>query len=244
MISSHPGCGYLNPPKQIRYADFLYENGIVDQANRNAIADREKAAREASEQNRYFVATYHLAIIASKMFLAGYRPPYDVEQPTIGFSHYDDTVEYLQKSETRAAIHVGSKKFQGNTKVMWYFRADIYKGVISELTAMLNHYKVVLYAGQLDMVIPPTQIDEVIDSLSWDNGKDFQKAKRKKWYVQGKLAGYRKSFKNLEQVFVRKANHAIVGSQPEQLFDLLKKFFAKFDVSTETMTDLDENDIE
>lgn len=243
MFSSHPGCGFINPPKQMWYADFIYENGIVNWGDRNAIAAREKAAREASEKNRYYVTTYHLAMIAAKIILAGYTIPYDVDRPSIGFDDYDDTGEFLQKGQIRAAIHVGSKKFQGNFKVKWYFRADIFNGVISELSDMLNYYKVLLYAGQFDMIIPPSQIDEVINSLSWDNKKDFLKAQRETWYVEGKLAGFRKSFENLEQAFVRRANHAIIGSQPVYLFDLLKKFFAKLD-GTSKLSILDTNNVE
>ena len=142
------------------------------------------------------------------------------------FDGYDQAEEFIQKGETRAAIHVGSQKFQGNSKVVWYFRGDLFKSVDSELAAMLGHYKGLLYAGQFDMIIPPSQTDEVVASLKWDKLQDFQQAERKLWYVGGKLAGYRKSFHNLELAFVRRANHAVTGSQPEYLFDLVKKFCA------------------
>lgn len=226
------GCGYINPARQIRYADFVYEHGIVDWDDRQAIVAGERAAREAIEKDKYYVAWWHVAQIALKAALAGYRPPYDVRQPSIDFSDHEQTVEFVQKSRTRAAIHVGSQKFRGNARVVWFFRADLHKSAARQLSAMLDHYHVLLFAGQFDMIIPPSQTDEVIASLGWAKLNDFQNAERRTWHVRGKPAGYRKTFDNLELAFVREANHAVVGSQPAHLFDLLNKFCAKFNVTS------------
>lgn len=222
------GCGYIDPVNQLHYSNFLHEFGIFDQSGADAILDHETDGKKHIKNNNYYRASYHYAYIGFKLYGSGYKKPFvDVANPDYDLSSYDRVEAFIQRNDIRKAIHVGSKEFNGQIKVVWNFKKDFYNSSSSTLSEMLKHYKVLLYSGQFDMIIPPTQTQKVIQNLSWSEKEKFINAKRTVWKVNGEPAGYKKSYDNLTHVFVREANHIIIRCQQKWLFDLITTFVAE-----------------
>ncbi len=217
------GCGFIDPPNQMFFADYYYQMGILDPAERDTVVEREAKAREHMKKNNFYMADIYLTLIGYKLWRKGYT--IDAAEPHFDFGSYDDVEVFVQRDDVRKKIHVGKSEFHDRKKVTFYFRNDLWNSVSSTLSTLIeNNYKILLFTGQHDLVVPHTQIDRVIENLSWEEKDQLLEAKATGWHVNGELAGFEKSHKNLRYVFVRKSNHIIVRSQPEWTLNLLKSF--------------------
>lgn len=221
------GCGIIDPPNQIHYAQFLYENGIVSGKERDEIEFHEKKIQKALIKNYLVVSVFHMLLISFKIRQLGYSQFLDVMEPNYNLSAYTDVHKFIQNETTRNAIHVGSKSFQHEKRVLFYFRNDLFKSVSNDLSILLKNYRILLYSGQYDLVVPPAQIERVIESLSWEGLQEFSRTKNQIWRVEDENAGYKKSYGNLTRVMVRKANHLIIRSQPKWIFHLITQFISE-----------------
>lgn len=219
------GCGCLDPVHQIAFADYLYEFGIIDRKGRTDVKSYETRSKNLLEAGYPLLAIAPLGLIGLKMVNAGFKYPLDIDNPHIDLSSYDEVEAFVTSDDVRKEIHVGNAEFHDKKMVLWYFKSDLLNSVSAELSKTLKlGYKVLMYAGQHDLVIPHEQTDKVIEHLEWDGAKKLVHSQPQPWYVDKELAGFSKSYANLQQVFVRKANHMIVRSQQKWMLDLLKKF--------------------
>lgn len=209
------GAGYIDPPNQQRRAEFLYQVGVVDPAGKAEVINLEDAAYNALRERKYSKAKSHTNAVVRKIKKAGYMPPIDAAEPKYDLSSFKATVKFFQSTNVRQDLHAGDAKFQDKPRpVLKYINADLHKSSSEELTQVLQKYSVVMYTGQYDMVVPTSQYDQVIENLSWQYAYDFTELSRVNWYINGKLVGYYKWYKNLCQVMVRQANHYVARSQP------------------------------
>lgn len=221
------GCGFIDPATQVRAADYMYELGMLDKNGRQDMLDHEEKARRYIKSNWHFLAQYHLLRMGLMTLRVGYHtnpPPLDASNPEYDVSSYDGLEKFIQKKWVRNAIHVGDATFYDTFRTKFFFRNDILNSVIAQLSNVLNHYKVLMFDGQYDLVVQPTQRDFMIENLDWKGKNPFLKSPRRNWRVNDQLAGYKKSFGNLTQVLVRNANHIITRCQPESILSLLRSF--------------------
>lgn len=218
------GCGFIDPVNQFYYADNLYEFGIVNENKRDKIKSLETAVRDNIKKGNYYLADAILVSLAATILGIGYWPPIDILNPQIDATEYKRIMEFAGQKEVRKELHVGKQEFLSKKMVVWNFKKDFLKSASEHLLESLKHYRVLLYSGQFDMLIPPMQIDKVVDALNWTGLNDFQKSDRNSWYIGDELAGYKRASGNLIVVEVRKANHFILRSQPKWIFELFTSF--------------------
>lgn len=221
------GCGFIDPENQIHFADYLHEMGIVGKEGyENTLSDEEEA-RKYIRLGYPSMADIYISKIAARILFAGFHvdpPAIDASDPNYDTSWYDTTKKFITSKSVRKEIHVGDAKFHDSYIVRYYFKDDVLNSAREELSRMLSHYKVLLFDGQFDLIVPPTQHHYLFEQLQWKGRKSFQAAKRRKWLVNGKLAGYTKSYDKLTHVVVRNANHIIIRCQPENMLSLLRSF--------------------
>ena len=137
---------------------------------------------------------------------------------------------FVQQDSVRRSIHVGNISYDEDTKVEYFLRNDMYDSVKPWIEALLDapqSYKVLIYSGQLDIIVANTLTDNMLRQLQWKGAAQFQKADRKIWRVGSKeIAGYVKKAKNLTYVLVRNAGHMIPYDQPKWAFDMINRFTA------------------
>ena len=101
-----------------------------------------------------------------------------------------------------------------------------------KIAAIANaNYSVMIYNGQLDIIVAAPLTMEWVDQLNWSGTSELRQASRKVWKVaesDKEVAGYIKTA-NQNRFFlatIRNAGHMVPYDQPRAMLDLLERFFA------------------
>ncbi len=137
---------------------------------------------------------------------------------------FDFYPKFLQLPQTRKSLHVGNLPYNDGKEVERHLVADVMQSVKPWVQELLEHYKVMVYSGQLDIIIAWPLTESFLTSLKWSGAGKYLVKDRKKWTVDGELAGYVKEVDNLTQVLVRNAGHMVPYDQPKWALDLIDRF--------------------
>lgn len=133
--------------------------------------------------------------------------------------------KYIQRSDIRAAIHVGNSTFHGEDKtVELNLVNDIMQSVAPWVSELLDNYRVLIYNGQLDIIVAYPLTENYLQNLNFNGANQYKNAKRYQWFVGTNLAGYFKQAGNLTEVLVRNAGHMVPADQPQWALDLISRF--------------------
>ncbi|GBP23882.1 Venom serine carboxypeptidase [Eumeta japonica] len=130
----------------------------------------------------------------------------------------------LQKSSTRRAIHVGNLPFHNGSEVEEHLKSDVMQSVAPLVSELLNHYDVVVYNGQLDIIVAYPLTVNYLKNLNFTGAEKYKTAKRYIWKVDGEIAGYVKQADKLIEIMVRNAGHMVPADQPKWALDLITRF--------------------
>ena len=101
-----------------------------------------------------------------------------------------------------------------------------------KVAAIANaNYSVMIYNGQLDIIIAVPLTMEWVGQLIWSGTEELRKAPRTVWKVMDsdkEVAGYVKTANNNRFFLatVRNAGHMVPYDQPRAMLDLLERFLA------------------
>lgn len=101
---------------------------------------------------------------------------------------------------------------------------DFMSSVRSSLEVILRNYRVLFYSGQFDIICAYPLSVNFFNTLNFEGSVEYKKARRKPWFVAGKLAGYVKSSGNFTEILVRNAGHMVPFDKPEWASDLISRF--------------------
>jgi len=220
------GDGLTDPIHQMSYGDFLFQTGLVDELDRNTLTDMSKVCKQYIKQGRwgeaagmfnkminYFTTRTGLNFVYNYL-LQGQPAP---------FSYYP---KYLRLPKTRRGIHVGNKDYNDvSEKVYAYLQKDIPKTVRPWLETLLDaNYKVLIYSGQVDVIVAYPQTEEFLANLEWSGAQAYKSTERKIWKVGDDIAGYTREVKNFKQIMVRNSGHILPFDQPVWAFDMISRF--------------------
>ncbi|XP_065578552.1 probable serine carboxypeptidase CPVL isoform X2 [Artemia franciscana] len=219
------GDGLCDPIHMLDYGNFLYEIGLADKHGRQLLHSKAAEAKDAIHRGDWHEATRLFDIVSSEYF-----------EKTTGLSFYynfllqDEPVEFeyyakfFSLPDVRKSIHTGSIVFGEEGKVYEHLYDDIMKSVKPWLEVLMDYYKVMIYSGQLDVIIPFPTTEAFLDTLKWSGQEKYKLEKRKIWYVEGEVAGYSKEVGNFTQLLVRNAGHILPYDQPKWAFDMINRF--------------------
>lgn len=131
--------------------------------------------------------------------------------------------EFFQNAAVRSALHVGNSSFDSKG-VEEHLKSDVYDSVASWFSKLLSNYRIMLYNGQLDIIVAYPLTVNFLQHLNFDAAEEYKIATRNKWYVDKELAGYFKQAGNLTEVLFRNAGHLAPSDQPKWCLDLITKF--------------------
>ncbi|KAJ9584274.1 hypothetical protein L9F63_021396 [Diploptera punctata] len=133
--------------------------------------------------------------------------------------------EYVQLSEVRNAIHVGSQIFNTGDKVQMMLKQDFMQSVKPWIEILLdNNYRILIYSGQLDIIVAYPLSLGYLQALEWNGANAYKTAARNQWHVDGEIAGYSKTVGNFTELLVRDAGHMVPTDQPKWAFDMINRF--------------------
>lgn len=225
---------------QLKYGDYLYQLGLIDQNGLSKFHELEKKGKQFIEKGDYDSAFK----VFDALVNMDDTPEGSLFKNLTGFSTYfnylkdqddgaDDTAmaDFLKRPDVRKAIHVGNLTFHGldgaSNKVEDYLKNDIMRSVTSYLSELIHNYQVVFYNGQLDIIVAYPLTENMLRKLNFDSAKQWKTKDRYIWKVDGVVAGYVKEVDNLVEVMVRNSGHMSPHDQPKWVFDLLSRLFAK-----------------
>ena len=160
------GDGLVDPVNMAPgYADLLFQYGLADENQAAYVRSQTDLGVKYIREEQY--------ILAAELFdklLAGNLYPYPTYFYNItGMTNYDNIlrqdlpeefdyyIPYVNRTDIRRAIHVGNLSFGGQTpEVVAALVNDSVQSVAKYLTVLLDKdYKVLIYNGQLDIIIAP-----------------------------------------------------------------------------------------
>ncbi|KPJ20363.1 Venom serine carboxypeptidase [Papilio machaon] len=216
------GNGLSDPEYQIVYSKYLYQIGLLDWNQAKIFEDYEKKGIEYIQQKQWKNAYEVFETLLGDVFLnmTGFEF-YLNYLHTKDYIDFEDFGPVLQKAFVRRAIHVGNLTFHQGHEVENYLIEDAMKSVAPLMTELLDHYYVVIYNGQLDIMVSYPSTVNYLRHLNFTGSEDYKTAKRYQWKVDGELAGYVKQAGKLVEIMVRNAGHMVPGDQPKWALDMI-----------------------
>merc|ERR1712190_369916 len=138
--------------------------------------------------------------------------------------------KYLNQADIRKAIHVGDTCFGCNAgtcekHLMAYFHVSLRPEL--ELIMRTPGMKVLVYSGQLDIIIASSLTERFLPYLEWPLAKEFAAAEKKVWRVLGtdtEVAGFVREVPGFQRVVVRGAGHIVPFDQPRRSLNMISHF--------------------
>ncbi|XP_061270238.1 probable serine carboxypeptidase CPVL isoform X2 [Bos javanicus] len=197
------GDAYFDPKSIIEgYPSFLFQIGLLDE-----------------QEKKYFQKQCNdcVKFIRQEKWLQAFEEPEDQ-------GYYG---KFLSLPHVRQAIHVGNQTFSDGAKVEKYLREDTVKSVKPWLTEIMNNYKVLIYNGQLDVIVAASLTERSLMAMDWKGSQKYKKAGKKVWKIlksDPEVAGYVRQVGNFCQVIVRGGGHILPYDQPLRSFDMINRF--------------------
>jgi vitellogenic carboxypeptidase-like protein len=145
-------------------------------------------------------------------------------------TRFGDWKKYVQEPIIRKALHVGQQPFNNGTTVKHHLANDMMRSVAPMLAALLDagQYRVLMYSGQLDIIVPYRGTMNMFKSLKWSGSDRLQNATRTIWRVGNEnatfVAGYATTVDPLTVLLVRDAGHMVPADQPIWGLDMINRF--------------------
>ncbi|XP_043288306.1 venom serine carboxypeptidase-like [Venturia canescens] len=222
--------GYTDPVNQLRWAEYLYAGGLLDADGREQFLELEKQARDLILNHQHSAAyeVYDKLIgNGASLFrnLTGYEATANILERNISMRP-EVVIKWVDHPYVRRALHVGARQFTPfSEKVYDRLKTNRFQSQAYLVAALLEHYRVLVYTGQLDIFCPYSSVQNYLEKLSWSGAEEFKTAERQLWRAaDGDLAGYVKKAGNLSEVLVRKAGQLLFLDQPQWTLELLEKF--------------------
>ncbi|KAL3269548.1 hypothetical protein HHI36_008613 [Cryptolaemus montrouzieri] len=218
------GNGWTDPINQLNYGEYLFQHGIVDSNIKKIMDEQRDKAIELINQGEYVRArdVYDnlLFIITNTTGITNlynYLFALDTDDEPLMDA-------FIQTSPVRKAIHVGNATFHNGDEVEAALDVDFMKSVVHLLPDLLDNYRVLLYSGQVDIIVAYPLTINYLQKLNFSAAAEYKTAKRNTWYVDKNIAGFVKVAGNLTDLLVRDAGHMVPTDQPAWAFDLINRF--------------------
>ncbi|EEC13659.1 serine carboxypeptidase, putative, partial [Ixodes scapularis] len=221
----------IDPLTMMGYADYIYEIGLVDRNQAAVLRERTDAAINLIKQGRYLEANDVVAPI--------FDGSPSIYNNLTGFTNYfnylltkepEDQryyISFIQTTRVRKAIHVGSLPFYDfNPTVYDNFNGDKMVSAKPWFTSLLEKYKVLLYSGQLDIILAYPYTESFLASVNWTGASALAAVSRQIWRTPGgtDIYGYVRQVANFTEVLVRNGGHILPYDQPEAAYDMITRF--------------------
>lgn len=229
------GDGLTDPITQYNYGDFLYQIGLIDDRQHEHFTAVESKVKALIQQGKYLQAFetwdgtlggfHHSGSYFGNCTGLDFYYNFLMTHEPEDFNYY---TTYVTAADVRMAIHVGNATFNDGTQVAQHLTADIMQSTKPWLIELMEaNYKVLLYSGQLDIIVAAPLTDQMITELEWSGAEEFAQAERRIWKVDpadDEVAGYVKRARNFFHAIVRRAGHILPYDQPRSAFDLITRF--------------------
>ncbi|KAH6937796.1 hypothetical protein HPB50_004067 [Hyalomma asiaticum] len=231
------GNAWLDPETILGYAQFLYHVGLVDRRQADHIQRGTERAVVLARHGRFLdafnvmdhlVEGFEASTSYFKNVSGGFTPYNFLQAEERTRRDIEQYSSFVRSHEFRRAVHVGNVALNSGREAASNLLADVMRSVKPSFLSLLERdYKVLVYSGQLDAVVPHSLAVDFLSGLQWSGTESYDAARRKVWRLPKRgssVAGYVKRAGNLLQVMVREAGHFVPYDQPEVALDMITRF--------------------
>ncbi|KAF7237727.1 putative serine carboxypeptidase CPVL [Varanus komodoensis] len=232
------GNGLCDPEMMLGgYSQFLYQIGLVDEKQRDYIQNQTDLGAMYIQQKKWRKAFEVFDLLLNGDETEG--PSYT--QNVTGCNNYYNFLQCLEPldqeyfvallamPEVRKSIHVGNLTFHDGTTVEKYLIEDVMKSVKPWLGILMDNYRVLLYNGQLDIIVAAALTERFLPTVPWAKVEQYKNAERVIWKLKPEdpeVAGYVRQAGEFYQVIVRGGGHILPYDQPERTLDMIDRFIS------------------
>lgn len=222
------GDGLTDPAIQVlTKPQEAYAFGLVDETKLKEAQSLAQEAHALAQEAHWVEAVEKRSAMEDVVKHASEINPYDV-RTTEQYGWLQERMQkFFEKKSNKDLLHIPENlTFGTSPQVKENLKADIMKSQKPHVESLLNAgVRVLLYQGQFDWKDGFVSNEAWIRTLSWEGTQQFLSSSRQLWRrTDQQLAGYWKSYENLEQVLVLGAGHLVPMDQPLSAVDLLLRF--------------------
>ncbi|XP_025089879.1 probable serine carboxypeptidase CPVL [Pomacea canaliculata] len=224
------GSGYCDPEKMLtQLPETLYTIGVYTDFDRRRHIQRVMDGWSSPDHN-----PYHSTDSPFSTLLEYYL---SMDHTFKAFSYYDQRLDssqevsrdpalkaFLNKASVKNALHAGGNVFIFEPPFNHYATLEAIQGVRSEMAFLMDHYKVLHYTGNMDIIINVRMTEAFLMATPWSGQADYNNSQRYPWGYNGRLAGFYTQVRNFTRVIIRNAGHDAPADQPEWTLDMMQRF--------------------
>lgn len=229
------GDGWIDPINQMGgYPDMMFNQGVVSLQEKAVIQGYVGRSMKAIQEGRMQDAFQ----IWDRMLNGDVFPYANYFHNVSGSNDYDNLMNtnsppsffanYIQRPEVLSFINAEGAKYQSGADCEKHLLSDFMVSFRPEVERLLrNKYKVLIYSGQLDIIIGAALTQRALPFLDWDGANAFANSKKAVWRIHDddpEVAGFVNNGGGLIYAVVRGAGHMVPADQPERAFDLIQRF--------------------
>lgn len=144
---------------------------------------------------------------------------------------YADSLSALMNGPIRDKLSVipANVSWGGqSTGVFEHLQEDFLLPAVATVDRLLNEtdIRVVVYGGQLDLIVDALGTLQWLDRLSWPGMTGFREAQKRVLLVDGATAAFYKSYKNLALFWMLKAGHMVPADAPQAAEQMARNVLA------------------
>nr|CCA19801.1 serine carboxypeptidaselike family S10 putative [Albugo laibachii Nc14]CCA24388.1 serine carboxypeptidaselike family S10 putative [Albugo laibachii Nc14] len=238
------GNGILWPVLQTRsIPDYAIALGLIDSQEFEAANQAISACEEFHRQGRNIDAFRICHSVQTKIYQNAGNPfIYDVRKSQ---DLYATTIKqlyvYFNDDATRRELHVplgvtwssidGAQYGISNAApalARHLFADEILDVPIDVTRILLDHYRCLFYAGNLDGSLSNNLgVMRMIDRLAWSGTTQYQQSIRKPWALSGQVVGLVKATGNLTYLVMTNSGHFVTRDSPEASLEMIKQFLLR-----------------
>jgi len=221
------GDGWMSPQHNGRYANFLYQVGLIDGNQRDIALDMEADAQTLIDDGQY-TAAWQSWNVEFDYVLTNMGCDYYYNIALCDFDPKEDNYEdFCNLESTRQAIHVGNMPFPNPGNVYGSMIGVFMETQMHDIEFVLDQgYKTLIYDGNFDIICNHSGVLDMLADLQWIGKSAYDKAGRSVYthHASGDVVGYLTSAESLRVLVVRNAGHMVPLSQPPYAQQMMEEF--------------------
>ncbi|XP_012935747.1 probable serine carboxypeptidase CPVL [Aplysia californica] len=219
------GGPYFAPEEEnLAFYDFAFAMGFVSHATvverKRDIAKVYEKVREGNNPEKESLATMmslfwvHVGLQTKDNF---------VTQQRAGYGLLSDLMKI---QEVRKALHVGNQTYNAQSYTVYEkFGGDLVVSTIPQMADLLDHYKVLIFTGDYDVIINSPMVEAGLQATPWSLREEYLNATRSIWMSSSlDLCGYFSLTGQFCRVVVHGAGHQVPHDQPQRAFQMITDF--------------------
>lgn len=195
------GDGAFDPAGQFyNFGELLFYLGMADQIEREQYKTYETLWKQKMDENDH-VGAFH---IFDEMLNGDFYPypTYYANTTGMGSNYFNFNqgpdgsslsknyfIDWLGTKGGRNQMHVGDIPYHVlNQTVEAQLIGDWMVGVVDKLTVLLEHYHVLIYSGQYDIILGPPLTEQALRNISWSGQHQYLKEPKKVWQIPASVS--------------------------------------------------------